>query len=97
MKCCINWSRHQIIWEFVSNYCTGSFKSKAASCDQHIFLTVLWLTLLPEPLLDLACLMVSCRLAKKSPEEVSSTISIPQLSRDEENALRNSHPWVFLD
>ncbi|KAL3790514.1 hypothetical protein HJC23_007663 [Cyclotella cryptica] len=50
-----------------------------------------------QPLLDLACLKVSCLLMGKSSEEIRIILNIPQMTPQEEEHARREHRWIFDD
>lgn len=48
-----------------------------------------------QALFDLGCLKVSFELMDKSPEEIRKILNLPKLSKEEEEAAREEHPWIF--
>jgi S-phase kinase-associated protein 1 len=48
-------------------------------------------------LLDLACLKVTFQLSGKSAEDIRVILNLPQLTQEEEEEARQTHPWIFED
>jgi len=50
-----------------------------------------------QPLLDIACLKVSCTLMGKTAEEIRVMLNIPKMTPAEEAKAREEHRWIFDD